>query len=49
MADIDVERDQDRLEPDYTVAEMILWVVGIVSIPAIPIIMIWLLTPWSGM
>ena len=50
MADIDVQQ-QSSLEPedDYTYAEIIYWIVGILSIPLVPIIMGWLFTPWSGM
>lgn len=36
-------------EPDYTTGEMILWLVGILAIPLAPILMVWFLTPWSGM
>jgi hypothetical protein len=50
MADLDVRRDDESsLEPDYTVGEMILWLVGILAIPLVPILMVWFLTPWSGM
>lgn len=42
----DVEADP---EPDYTTGEMILWMVGILMIPLVPIMMVWFLTPWSGM
>ncbi|MEX0911786.1 MAG: hypothetical protein WD737_06795 [Gemmatimonadota bacterium] len=50
MADqnVDLEAEPDP-EPDYTTAEMILWLVGIVMIPLVPILMVWFLTPWSGM
>lgn len=50
MADIDVQQ-KSSLEPedDYTYAEIIYWIVGILSIPLVPIIMGWLFTPWSGM
>lgn len=50
MADIDVQK-KSSLEPedDYTYAEIIYWIVGILSIPLVPIIMGWLFTPWSGM
>lgn len=34
---------------DYTVWEMVFWLAGIVAIPLVPIVMIMLLTPWSGM
>ena len=36
-------------EPDYTTGEMILWLIGILAIPLVPILMVWFLTPWSGM
>jgi hypothetical protein len=50
MADLDVrEKDEDFPEPDYTTGEIIYWVVGILSIPLVPILMIWFFTPWSGM
>ncbi len=42
------EIDNDP-EPDYTTGEMILWMVGILAIPLVPILMVWFLTPWSGM
>jgi hypothetical protein len=48
MADHD-EREYHEPEPDYTVPEMILWLVGILAIPMVPILMIWFFTPWSGM
>lgn len=50
MADLNVTREsEDEFKPDYTVGEMILWLVGIVAIPLVPILMVWFLTPWSGM
>ncbi|MEX2582546.1 MAG: hypothetical protein WD766_04705 [Gemmatimonadota bacterium] len=50
MADIDVRNDSDPTpEPDYTIGEMILWLVGILMIPLVPILMVWFFTPWSGM
>lgn len=50
MAEIDIQRDvHPDPEPDYTVGEMILWLVGILAIPLVPILMIWFFTPWSGM
>lgn len=49
MAEIDVDRQPGAdPEPDYTIGEMILWLVGIISIPLVPILMVWFLTPWSG-
>jgi hypothetical protein len=50
MADIDVRRDPEApREENYTVAELIYWIVGIFMIPLVPILMIWFFTPWSGM
>jgi hypothetical protein len=49
MADLDVRPEGEFPQPDYTVGEMILWLVGIVAIPAVPILMVWFFTPWSGM
>jgi hypothetical protein len=50
MADLDIQRETDpATQPDYTVGEMILWLVGILAIPLVPILMVWFLTPWSGM
>lgn len=50
MADLDVTREAEHdPEPDYSTAEMILWLVGILAIPLVPILMVWFFTPWSGM
>jgi hypothetical protein len=49
MADIDVRHKDTESDPDYTTGEMILWLVGILAIPLVPILMVWFLTPWSGM
>ncbi|HET7275450.1 MAG TPA: hypothetical protein VFI91_09835 [Longimicrobiaceae bacterium] len=49
MADLDLEHDPDAIpEGDYSTAELIYWIIGILMIPLTPILMIWLLTPWSG-
>ena len=48
MADVRHQDDQDP-QPDYTIGEMILWLVGIAAIPLVPILLIWFFTPWSGM
>lgn len=49
MAELEVRHDtDDDFEPDYTIGEMILWLVGIAAIPGVPILMVWFLTPWSG-
>ena len=50
MADIDVQQEAvAEPEDDYTYAEVIFWIVGILCIPLVPILMSWLFTPWSGM
>lgn len=41
--------DEHDPPPDYTIGEMVLWLVGIAAIPLVPILMIWFFTPWSGM
>jgi hypothetical protein len=48
MADIDVVHEEQPPE-SYTMLEVIFWLVGILMIPLVPIIMIALLTPHSGM
>jgi hypothetical protein len=40
--------DDSYIAEPYTVWEMVYWVVGILSIPLVPIIMVKLLTPMSG-
>lgn len=49
MAEIDVRREQDAPEDDYTTAELVYWITGILMIPLVPILMVWFFTPWSGM
>jgi hypothetical protein len=50
MADIDIQHNADAAtEDDYTMLEVVLWVVGILMIPLVPILMVTFLTPWSGM
>jgi hypothetical protein len=50
MADLDVQPDDEHDQaPNYTLGEMILWLVGILAIPLVPILMVWFFTPWSGM
>ena len=50
MADVEQTREEETapLSEPYTVFELVFWIVGIASIPLVPIIMIWLLTPQSG-
>lgn len=35
-------------EEEYDNWEIVLWLVGIISIPLVPILMVVLFTPWSG-
>ncbi|HET6232956.1 MAG TPA: hypothetical protein VFE05_22960 [Longimicrobiaceae bacterium] len=51
MADINVQQQPANapVEDDYTTMEVVLWVIGIVLIPLVPILMVTFLTPWSGM
>lgn len=50
MADLDTRQDPETTpQEDYTVGELIFWIVGIFSIPLVPILMVWFFTPWSGM
>lgn len=49
MADVNVKRDNDVVvQEDYSWWEVIYWLVGIVMIPLVPILMIALFTPYSG-
>ena len=50
MADLNVQRPAARevVEEDYDNWEIALWLVGIISIPLVPILMVVFLTPWSG-
>lgn len=48
MADQEIRRDVEP-EDDYSTAEIIYWMVGILMIPLVPILMVWFFTPWSGM
>ncbi len=50
MADLDVRRDDlDTPPDDYTMGEVVFWVLGILMIPLVPILMVVFLTPHSGM
>lgn len=54
MADLNVQRTTPREvvveeEQDYENWEIALWLVGILAIPGVPILMVVLLTPWSGL
>lgn len=49
MADIEIRQDADPPQDEYATWEIILWIIGILAIPGVPIIMVKLFTPFSGM
>ncbi len=49
MADIDVQHESELPPDDYTMGDVIFWIVGILTIPLVPILMVTFLTPTSGM
>lgn len=50
MADVDIPQAEEfEPEESYSSAELAYWIVGIFMIPLVPILMVWLFTPWSGM
>jgi hypothetical protein len=49
MANQQLHEVEGDPKPDYTTGDIILWMVGILAIPLVPILMVWFLTPWSGM
>lgn len=51
MADLNVQRTDaaEPVEDDYATWEIVLWLVGILAIPGVPILMNVFLTPWSGL
>ncbi len=52
MADLNVQRTtaaDPAQEDDYANWEIALWLIGILMIPGVPIAMVVLLTPWSGL
>ena len=51
MADLNVQRTtpHEVVEDDYENWEIALWLIGILMIPGVPILMVVLLTPWSGL
>lgn len=54
MAELNVEpgtavRHEIADEDDYANWEIALWLLGILAIPGVPILMVVLLTPWSGL
>jgi hypothetical protein len=48
MADLDVVHEEEVRE-SYTMLEVVFWLVGILMIPLVPIVMVALFTPHSGM
>lgn len=50
MADLNVTRPSapPAHEEEYDNWEIALWLVGIISIPLVPILMVVFFTPWSG-
>jgi hypothetical protein len=48
MADLNVRPPAPPVEEEYDNWEIVLWLVGIISIPLVPILMVVFLTPWSG-
>jgi hypothetical protein len=53
MADLNVQRTSppptEVVEDDYENWEIALWLLGILAIPGVPIVMVVLLTPWTGL
>jgi len=52
MADLNIQRTTAATpaeEEDYANWEIALWLIGILMIPGVPIAMVVLLTPWSGL
>ena len=50
MADLNVDnRAETEVEDDYSMLEVVLWVIGILMIPLVPILMVTFFTPFSGM
>ena len=49
MADIQVEHRAEPQYEDATMMEIVLWIIGILMIPLVPIVMVALLTPHTGM
>lgn len=49
MADLDIRHEADAPPQDeYTMLEVVLWIIGILMIPGVPILMVLFLTPHSG-
>lgn len=50
MADLDIQHEADAVPRDeYSNWEVLLWIIGILAIPGVPILMVHFLTPFSGM
>jgi hypothetical protein len=48
MADLNVQRERESFEDDYSWWEVVYWLIGILMIPLVPILMIALFAPYSG-
>lgn len=48
MADIDIRHEAETPQDDYSMLEVILWIIGILLIPGVPILMVKFFTPFSG-
>lgn len=48
MADLNVQREPEAVEEDYSTWELVFWLIGILSIPLVPILMVTFFTPYSG-
>ncbi len=49
MADIDVQHESEAPPSDVTPLDVILWVIGVLMIPLVPLFFILVFTPHSGM
>ena len=49
MADLDIQNYDEVPRDDYSMIEVVFWIIGILCIPGVPILMVWFLTPYSGM
>ena len=47
MAEIQIEQQHPERE-EATLLEIVLWIIGILMIPMVPILMVVFLTPYSG-
>lgn len=49
MADLDIQHYDEVPRDEYSMIEVVFWIIGILCIPGVPILMVWFLTPYSGM